>query len=211
MLVHLLEYQIARGHGAEVDGFVRHSVLAESLAPGMLTRCVGRRLGPVGHEHVAATEWSDMDSFRRGTSSAGVPEFLEPVSRYLRDARAARYRVVLAEGPGFESARILRLYRATVATEMLATWERRATEPIDRLSTKPGLMKVIAGAAVLDTDPPGETSIVAITAWQDWESVIMATGGHIDRLLLETELPDIERPSDVAHYQLLEVGRNPAP
>jgi hypothetical protein len=210
MIVHLLKYQVVAGRDAEVDGFVRHSALATPPTPGIVARCVGRRLGPVGHEHVAATAWTDLDVFRSGTSSGGVPDYLSPVADRMRDVRSARYRVVVAEGPGCEDARILRIYHATVATEMLATWERRATEPIDRLAAKPGLLKAFAGVGVLDADPPGETSIVAITAWLDWGSVISATGGHIDRLLLETELADLERPSDVEHYQLLATEPSPS-
>jgi hypothetical protein len=206
LIVHLLEYQVETGRDAEVDAFIRHAALAEAPAPGIVSRCVGKRLGHVGHEHVAATAWTDIDSFRRGTATTGVPEYLAPVAERFRDVRSTRYRVVLAEGPGCDDARILRIYHATVATEMLASWERRAAEPIQRLSAKPGLMNAFAGVGVLDDDPPGETSIVAITAWLDWESVIGATGGHIDRLLLETELADLERPSDVEHYQLLQAS-----
>ena len=202
MIVHLLEYQVATGHDAEVDSFVRHSALRAPPSPGILARCVGRRLGPVGHEHVAATEWGDLDSYRLGTAHDGIPEYLASVSALLRHVRSTRYRVVFSEGPGLESARILRIYRATVATEMLAAWGRRAAEPIDRLLVIPGMEKVITGVGVLAVDRPGETSIVAITAWRDWEAILQATGGHIDRLLLETELADIERPLDVAHYQL---------
>ncbi len=202
MIVHLLEYRVATGHDAEVDSFVRHSALRAAPAPGILARCVGRRLGPAGHEHVAATKWRDLDSYGRGTADDGIPEYLASVSALLRDVRSTRYRVVASEGPGLESARILRIYHATVVTEMLATWGRRAAEPIGRLLLIAGMEKVITGIGVLAVDRPGETSIVAITAWRDWEAILRATAGHTDRLLLETELADIERPSDVAHYQL---------
>jgi hypothetical protein len=210
LIVHLLEYQVETGRDAEVDAFLRHSALVTPPAPGVVSRCVGRRLGQIGHEHVAATAWTDMDSFRRGTATNGIPEYLTPVAERFRDVRSTRYRVVHAQGPGCETARILRIYHATVATELLATWERRASTPIERLSTKPGFRQAFAGVGVLDVDPPGETSIIAITAWLDWESVIEATGGHIDRLLLETEMADLERPSDVEHYQLIQASEPPA-
>ncbi len=82
-------------------------------------------------------------------------------------------------------------------------WASRAVDQLPSLSERDGLVWVRAGLDIAGADSGGEVSIVALSAWRDWDAVLTATGGHIDRLVQSTDLTDLERPIGVNHYELL--------
>lgn len=191
------------GHEAEVTGFLRHSVLGSALLEGVVTTCVGRRLGRHQHEHIVATNWRDEGAYRHGTDRHGLPVHISPEADLLSDRRSSAFRVAASTGRGWEGARILRIYRASIAAESVPVWEQRAMEPLTPLSIKDGLFSVLAGVRVPSVASSGRVSVIAVSAWRDWDAVLAATGGHIDRLVQETELTSLEQPIAVDHYQLL--------
>lgn len=212
MIVHLLEYRVVAGHEEEVVGFLRHQATAAPVDNGYVKRCFGRRLGTQGREHVAATVWDGWEGFRRGTDDAGRPRILSAKSALLGVERSSRYRVVATAGLACEGARILRLYRTTIAVDTVDTWERRALETVGRLATREGLLTLVAGVS-RDQDgsiaQAGEAGVVVLTAWADWDLLLTATGGRLNNALADTELADIERPANADHYEVIELEAGP--
>ncbi len=212
VIVHLLEYRVVPGHEAEVAGFLRHEAAAAQTDGGIVIRCFGRRLGARGREHLAATVWTGWDAFRHGTDEGGVPAFLSAKSVLLGVERSSSYRVVASVGLGCEGARIVRLYRTTIAADSREAWERRALEPVGQLASREGLLTVVAGVSE-DQDgsvaQAGEVGAVVLTAWTDWDLLLAATGGRLNRALPDTELADIERSANADHYEVIEPEPEP--
>jgi hypothetical protein len=206
VIVQLLEYRVVPGHEAEVVGYLRHQALVAPPDLGLTCRYVGRRLGTHGREHLAVTVWSDPEALRHGVDEAGVPRFLAAKSELLGAKRSRQYRVVTSTGLGCEGARVLRLYRTSIAADAVETWERRTLEPIGHLSSKQGLLTVVAGVGT-DRDGPtarvGEAGVVVLTAWAEWDLLLTATGGRLNSALIDTELDDVERPATADHYEVM--------
>jgi hypothetical protein len=201
-IIHLFEYRVQPGFDAEVERFLRHVTAEHKKPAGLVARSAGRRLGRDQREYILGSIWLDEKSFAQGTDARGVPSCLAAKGGLLRDLRSSDYTVVAPAAASWAHAQILRVYRASVRNEDVAAWRQRAIEPIGRLSAKDGLNAVLAGFGESATSEPAVTPVIAITVWRDWESVLLATGGHLDRLLKETELGDLESPIDVEHYQL---------
>lgn len=212
MILHLLEYRVVPGHEAEVTGFLRQQAAAARADDGIVFSCHGRRLGTQGREHLAATVWSGSEAFRRGTDEGGLPGFLSAMPVLLGVESSTSYRVVASTGLRCEGARILRLYRTTIAADGVETWERRALEPVGQLASRDGLLTIVAGVGK-DQDgsvaQAGEASVVVLTAWSDWNLLLTATGGRLNGALADSELADIERPANADHYEV--IGPEPRP
>ena len=212
MILHLLEFRVVPGHEAEVVGFLRQQATVAKADEGIVTRCFGRRLGTQGREHLAATVWSGWDAFRRGTDGEGLPGFLSAISVLLGVESSTRYRVVASTSLRCEGARILRLYRTTIAADAVETWERRALEPVGQLASREGLLTVVAGVGKDQggsVAQAGEASVVVLTAWSDWNLLLAATGGHLNSALADSELADLERSANADHYEV--IGPEPGP
>lgn len=209
MIVHLLEYKVIPGHEAELAGHLRHVSLAVRPQPGQMARYVGRRLSHRERQHVAVTTWSDSSALDHGTDAAGIPEYLAPVADLLGDKAARQYRVVASIQLGGEPACVLRVYRTSVAAEAVETWERRTLESVGRLASKRGLLAVIAGLDVSGTEAGSQASVVVLTAWTNWDLLLAATGGRLNRPIIDTELADLERPAIADHFELFEAESGP--
>lgn len=210
VILHLLEYRITPGHEAEVGGYLRHQASSAPPAQGLVSLFVGHRLGKQGREHLAATLWTDEAALDRGTDKAGVPRYLAPKASMLGDKAASRYRVLASTKGGSEGARVLRLYRTSIAAGSVELWERRALEPVDLLAATEGLLTVVAGLGI-DRDAAlpgvGNVRVVVLTAWTEWTLLLGATGGRLNRPLVGTELEDLEEPATADHFEL--VGTEP--
>jgi hypothetical protein len=44
-----------------------------------------------------------------------------------------------------------------------------------------------------------------LTAWTEWDLLLAATGGRLERTLIDTEISDLERPARADHFELLEL------
>jgi hypothetical protein len=207
VIVHLLEYRVVPGHEAEVTGYLRHSAPTATPSNGPAARFVGRRLSNRGREHLAATIWRDQAAFARGTDAKGLPTYLAPESSLLCDRASGRYRLVASTGLDRAGGRVLRLYRTSVAPHEIQTWERRVLEPMDRLADMEGVLTVVAGVEI-EAGRVGRraraTNVVVLTVWSAWDPLLAATGGHLDRSLLGTDLSDLERPGTADHFELLQ-------
>lgn len=203
MIVHLLEFRVTPGHEAEVVGFIRHSGPADSASAGILMQCLGRRLSRHQQEHIAVTSWRDEAALAHGTDPFGMPVYLSPRADLLGDRKLSSFRVSAALGDGVEGARVLRVYRANVAAADVAEWARRAVEHLAGLVGTEGLVYVREGVGMAGANPEGDVPVLALSCWRDWDAVLAATGGHIDRLVQSTELVDLERFIGVDHYELL--------
>ena len=209
VIVHLLELRVVPGHEAEVVGLLRHSTPGARGPAGLLLRCVGKRLSRHQQEHIVVTCWRDREAFTHGTDPQGVPAYLSPKADLLSERRSSAFRVSAAMGDEPGAARILRVYRARVATASVEEWERRAAEQLTVLAAKDSLVFARAGVDLAGEHPSDEVPVVALSAWRDWDAVLEATGGHIDRLVEDTELIDLERPIAVDHYELFESDPRP--
>lgn len=205
VIVQMLEFHVAPGHEAEVASYLSHIMSDEAVPPGVQTWCAGKRLTMQKSQYIVATCWDDEASMARGTDAAGVPDFLAPKAEFLDDVRTSAFDASASIGRGLEGARIMRVYRAEVVAEAIPDWRDRWTAQLAWLAAWDGLVCVRAGVHLPAGQQSGKVPVMAISAWRDWEAVLAATGGHIDRVVLETESPDIERPGTIDHYQLLEV------
>lgn len=207
VIVHLLEYRVVPGHEAEVAGFVRHVALAKPNPDGLVARFVGRRLSQQGREHIAVTTWCDETAFTVGTGPDDVPGYLAPQSSLLGDKASSRYRVVASTGLGREGARVLRVYRTSIAADVVEQWQNRALEPVVQLADTNGLLTLVAGVEIGTggaAPRTGKASVVVLTAWTEWDRLLAATGGRLNSGLIDTELSDLEEPASAGHFELLE-------
>jgi hypothetical protein len=214
VLIHLFEYRVLPGHEAELVGYVRHSVLPARPA-GAASSCAARRLGQGRSDFIAVTAWEDEKACGAGIDADGVPRTLLPQASLLVDCRSSLYLVVASVELDCDNARILRIYTATVPRRDVEYWQEKAVDAVKTLTARPGLMAVQVGVGAEIADQPDAVqpdavSVVALTAWRDWDSLIAATGGHLDRGLLETELIDLEQPVGADHYQMLEPDPMPS-
>ena len=206
-LTHVVGYRVVPGHEVEHQGFLRQSVLGAGLPAGAVGRCVAHRLGHGGPEYVVITRWLSEAAFEAGTRSDGLPLYLEPKADLLADCASALYRDVVVSETASAASRIVRLYRATIRRADREHWENSAGRSVAALAQRPGIRTIHTGEGQAGEN--GTISVVAITGWEDWASVIAATGGHLDRLLLDTELIDMEKAHSVEHYQVLEPEPGP--
>jgi hypothetical protein len=56
---------------------------------------------------------------------------------------------------------------------------------------------------------PGEAGIVVLTAWTEWDGLLAATGGRLERTLIDTEMSDLERAARADHFELLSTDPGP--
>ena len=212
-IVHLLEYQIRPGHEAEVTGVLRHEFLAGPLPDGIVARFAGRRLSGQGRQHLVATTWRDSAALAAAVDAEGLPPCLAERASLLGIRLASSYRLAASSGLGLEGARVLRLYRTAIAEDAVESWERRAVEAIGRLVATPGLLAAQAGVET-DGEVPvardGHVWIAVLTAWAEWDLLLAATGGRLDKPLLDTELRDLEQPAKADHFELLQGEAGPA-
>jgi len=212
MIVHLVEYRIQPGYEAEVTGLLVHEFMAGPLSDGLVSRFAGRRLRGHGRQHFVATTWRDPEALARAVDGQGLPAYLAGRSSLIGDRAMSRYRVVASTGLGREGAKVLRLYRTSIAADDAKSWERRAAETIDRLATKNGLLVAQAGVETDGEDVvvhDGDARIAVLTAWAEWDLLLAATGGRLDRPLLDTELADLEQPARADHFELLRTEPGP--
>jgi hypothetical protein len=208
VIIHLLEYRVVPGHEAEVTGYLRHNVLTAHPPDGLVSRLVGRRLSQKGREHLAVTTWRDQKAFTRGTDATGLPAYLAPESSLLGDRVSTRYRVVASTGLDRVGGRVLRVYRTSVEADAIKEWEGRALEPVGQLAAKEGVLTVAAGVEVEaggTVSRAGDGSVLVLTVWTEWDLLLAATGGHLTRSLMGTDLTDLEQPTMADHFELLEV------
>jgi hypothetical protein len=212
VIIHLLEFRVVPGHEAEVAGYLRHGGLAAHPPNGLLARHVGRRMSARGREYLAATTWLDEAAFDRGTIREGLPAYLAPASSMLGDKAASRYRVLASTGLGSVGARVLRLYRTSIAADSVGLWEKLTLESLGRLVSTEGLLTAVAGVG-LDGDEPaahaGEACVAVLTAWTEWNRLLVATGGRLNEAILDTDLVDIEGPATTDHFELLKEDPGP--
>ena len=205
-IAHLLEYRIRPGHEAEVTGYLRQELLAGPLPDGLVARFAGRRLSGQGRQHFVATTWQDSAALARAIDAEGLPAYLAGRASLLGDRSASRYRLAASTGLGRDGARVIRLYRTSIAADAVEPWERRAVETIGRLVTTRGLLAAEAGVETDGEDEvmrDGDVRIAVLTAWAEWDLLLAATGGRLDKALLDTELTDLERPASADHFELM--------
>jgi hypothetical protein len=212
MFVHLIEYRIVPGHEAEVTGFLRHEALGGPPPEGMVARYAGRRLSGEGRRHLVATAWRDAAALAAGTDPRGVPGYLAGKAELLADPQTSLYRAVAATGLGRDGARVLRVYRTSIAADAIGEWESRAQETLDGLVGRPGMWAAVAGVWAGGREvtlTPGEAGIVVLTAWTEWDGLLAATGGRLERTLIDTEMSDLERAARADHFELLSTDPGP--
>jgi hypothetical protein len=208
VISHLLEFRVVPGHQAEVAALLRRFPAGNGSTPGLTAHCIGRRLGRNQEEYVLTTVWQDEESLRKGTAEDGVPLYLSPMLDLLGRRTPSAFDVLASHwGDGFDSATILRVYRADVAAEALRDWASMVEQRAGRLAETAGLRVVLGGTRVPAGERTGDLPVTVVSAWSDWNAVLAATGGHIDQVVLETDLGELEKPTGVEHYQLLDRDR----
>jgi hypothetical protein len=156
--------------------------------------------------------WRDEASFDRGTRDEGLPVYLRAAASMLGDKASTRYRVVASTGLGSEGARVLRLYRTTIAADSVELWETRTLESIGQLVSKDGLLSVVAGVGIdrdVSAEHAAEVGIAVMTTWTEWNRLLVATGGRLNEAILDTELVDLEGPATTDHFEILEADPGP--
>jgi len=204
VIVHLLEYQVLPGHAAEVAGFVRQS-LDTPMPSSLLTRCAGRRLAVDGPRYIVASAWRDAGAFRVGTNSAGIPRDLAGKASLIRRRLSSQFRAVEWHGASWYDARVMRLYRASIVPDALDLWERGVPGELREIVAKPGITAAVAGVAIRDGEATSDIPILVLTAWRDWDSLLGATGGRLNRPILGTELAGPQPLSLADHYELIDM------
>lgn len=202
VIVHLLEYQVLPGHAAEVAGFVSQ-LLGAPMPSGLLARCAGRRLSIDGPRYIMASVWRDLDAFRVGTTASGVPRDLASKASLIRRRMSGQYRSVESHVEDWCEARVLRLHRASLAQDALEAWECGVLDDLNMIAGKIGNLVALAGVAVGDETASSDASILVLTAWRDWDALLDATGGRLNRPILGTETAGPQPHSLADHYEFV--------
>jgi hypothetical protein len=218
VIVHMLEFRVVPGREAEVTAFLRHPPPADGHPDDAPVTCTGRRLGRQHSEYILTSVWRDARTFERETDPAGRPVYLTPKLDLLASSSCSAFAVLSAHwGDAFEGSKILRVYRGSVHASDMAEWLKRVDKEAPAVSVNTGLRAVLIGTVIPmagegsgEAAADGQMAVMAISAWSDWNAVLTATGGHIDRPVLFTEVEDIETPSSVNHYQLLDPEPTPS-
>jgi hypothetical protein len=205
VFLHLLEYRIVPGHEVELTGFLRHVVLTATPRGGLVARLAGRRLSRQGRSQVVATTWQDEASLGRGIDERGVPVELAEKAGLLQDLVTSSYRVTASAGIGRDEGTVLRLHRPSIAAGAAEIWKRRTLETFDRLVSRDGLIAAVAGVEAAHHSVGGESvaRVAVVTTWIDWDMLLAAAGGRLDRALLEDDFADLEEPSRASHFELM--------
>jgi hypothetical protein len=203
VIAHLLEYQVLPGHAAEVAAFVRQSLDAP-VPTGRVGRCMGRRLSVDGPRYLVASVWQDLEAFRVGTNSSGIPRDLAAKASLIRRRLSGQFRTVDSIDTDWCSARVLRLHRVAIARNELEAWERAVPDDLKMIAGKPGNLVALAGVAIGDDPGASDVGIVVLTAWRDWDSLVSATGGRLNRPIQGTELAGPQPHSLADHYELIQ-------
>ena len=213
VIVHLLEFRVLPGHEAEVAAYLRRFPHEDKPAGLLPAACAGHRVGRQHSEFVLASVWQDAGALGSAIGPGGLPSGLSP--NLLASPSPVSFEIQAAYwGAGFRGARILRVFRGTIKAASLDLWRRRMDERVPALSKRPGLQAFLVGAV---TDGPGAKTVaqdgrvafIALSAWHDWDSVLAASGGHVDRPVVESNPADPEDLVGVSHYPLLDL--DPAP
>lgn len=208
----MLEFRVVPGREAEVTAFLRRPPPSDGRPDHAPVTCTGRRLGRQHSEYILTTIWPDDSALEREVDQAGRPAYLAPKVELLASGATSAFSVLSAHwGNGFDGSRILRVYRGSVRASGMDEWRGRVDVRAPVLSSNAGLRAVLIGPTISigsngsgEPDEPDSVPVMAISAWSDWNAVLTATGGHIDRPVLQTELEALETPSSVGHYQLLD-------
>jgi hypothetical protein len=207
VIVHLLEYQVLPGHAAEVAGFVSQ-LLDAPMPSGLLARCAGRRLSVDGPRYILVSVWQDLDAFRVGTNASGVPRNLASQAPLIRRRLSAQFRSVESHVENWCEARVLRLHRTSLAQDALAAWERGVLADVNMIAGKSGNLVAFAGVAVGDETAGSDAQILVLTAWRDWDALLDATGGRLNRPILGTETAGPQPHSLADHYEPIHAEAN---
>ena len=205
-MVHLFEYRAVPGHEAELTGFLRRRPLGTPNVEGLVAVIAARRLSQNGHAHLAVTCWRDAPCLARGTDAAGLPAPLTPTAELVGDRVSSHFRAAVQAGLGRTGARVLRVYRTSVKAGLIGDWEARALESAGQIAAKDGISLILAGVEIDEdetTRPSGEVRVVVMTAWTEWDLLLDATGGRLNRAILDTELADLEKPAVADHFEIL--------
>ena len=207
MIVHLLEYQVLPGHAAEVEGFV-NQLLDAPMPSGLLARCAARRLSVDGPRYIMVSVWPDLDASRVGTNASGVPRDLASKASLIRRRLSGQFRSVESHVENWCEARVLRLHRTSLAQDELAAWERGVLADVNMIAGKPGNLVALAGVAVGDETGGSDAQVLVLTAWLDWDALLDATGGRLNRPILGTETAGPQPHSLADHYELIHAEAN---
>ena len=75
-----------------------------------------------------------------------------------------------------------------------------------------GLMTIVAGVQIDSEEAVAqgaETGVVVITTWTDRDLLLPATGGRLNRAVLDTEFGDLEAPANADHCGIIEAEPGP--
>jgi hypothetical protein len=157
VIAHLFEYRVSSGPRGGAAGLPAQRP-ASRPPPGHGAEALfaARRLSKLGRENVAVTVFRDVTTCDRCTDATGLPNYLDQVLPLLGDRAISRYRVLASSGLGHLGARVLRLYRTSIATAAVEQWEQRALGSASRLAEMRGLTTIVAGVQVDSEDAVGQ-------------------------------------------------------
>jgi hypothetical protein len=193
------------GSGAELDAALREKVLPDFLAAaGILDAYVARSGTGVAGERVIASMWESRDAMAAELGEASVigrfhPERVEELTSSRLDVLPVVFSV---RHDREEPPIILRVYRGLVRPGELDAYVEEARDgTLLDAATNEGLV-----ALYLGTEPPAR--FITVSAWTDWESIALATGGNIHRPMATRNAARIAEGSPT-HYEILPATQRP--
>jgi hypothetical protein len=165
-------------------------------------RCFGRRLLHNQPEHIVGTCWQDEAAFAAGTDRRGVPKYLAPEAGVVEVLHSSAFEISTAIGDGLDGAEIVRVLRSVVAADLTEAWKRDTAGSAGWIRAHDGLVLFQAGVS-LAAPTDGQVSVATLSAWRDWDAVLVATGGRLGNLIRNTRFDEVERLDRLAHYELL--------
>jgi hypothetical protein len=159
--------------------------------PGLTAQFLARRVGEHVERRIIATVWTDADAMDAALESglARIEADLEGEAEILSLGLA-----LLDERP-FEPT-VLRIFRGTVKPGVLDRYVELA-----RYGTVADMTADI-GPVALYLAPQPPATVVTVSVWVDWDRIMQATGGKLDKPIATRHADQLVR-AQVEHFEVI--------
>jgi len=160
--------------------------------PGLTALFLARRAADTEERRVIASAWADPQAMEAALESGGLAAI---EAAFGGEAEVLALRVELLDR-GLADPGVLRVFRGTVREGALDRYVELA-----RAGTLSDMAAGI-GPIALYLAPQPPDAVVTVSIWADWDRLMQATGGKLDKPIATRHADQLARAS-VAHFEVI--------
>jgi hypothetical protein len=187
----------------ELDAWLRQVMGVYADQPGRIWACVGRRLVGSTHEHALLSVWSSPSAHEQAFAAGPLADIEQVAGERVEDASTERLPVRLCMSFARERPMtILRVFRGRTHRGQREAYLAQARAGVVTDGSRaegPGAL----ACGLVDQD-----GFVTASAWPDWSSIEVSTGGDIHRPLV-TRNAALIADGGPSHYEILGFVEDP--